>query len=234
MATDDDSHSPFTSASEAEWYDGSGAPMCRAAYLTALPAFPEFSAAAATSGAAILDLCCGTGVGTMELLKGAGAGAAITAVDLNEPMLEVFKKKLPGGAPVTVGTADALTLADLPDGNFNVVLSLFGSPWVFDDRADRVRALQQARRVLAPGGVFLFSTWRMADTEVCFSTDDDAKAELRDAGWDVCTFSSHENSFDDLKALLAPPVPDSDKADLPPFTAARFFVVSKPLSPAGK
>jgi SAM-dependent methyltransferase len=63
--------------------------------------------------------------------------------------------------PVEWRQADAMQLP-FPDGAFGIVVCQFGAMF-FPDKA---RAYSEARRVLAPGGAFVFSVWdRMADNE---------------------------------------------------------------------
>jgi SAM-dependent methyltransferase len=103
--------------------------------------------------AALLEMAAGTGAVTRELAARLPAGAAITATDLNQPMLDQAGRA--GTArPVTWRQADAMELP-FPDASFDAVVCQFGVMF-FPDRA---QAYAQARRVLRPGGALLFNTW---------------------------------------------------------------------------
>lgn len=100
----------------------------------------------------ILETAAGTGALTRALVRSC-PGAAITATDLNQPMLDAAAAG-PGTAAVTWQQADAL---DLPydDQSFDVVACQFGVMFF----PDRVRGYREAGRVLRPGGTFVFNTW---------------------------------------------------------------------------
>jgi SAM-dependent methyltransferase len=103
----------------------------------------------------VLELAAGTGVLTRELL-GAVPSASVTASDLNEAMVDFGRVSAPGG---TWRRADAL---DLPydRGTFDVVACQFGAMFF----PDKPAAFAEARRVLAPGGALLLSTWAALET----------------------------------------------------------------------
>jgi SAM-dependent methyltransferase len=77
----------------------------------------------------------------------------IVATDLNQPMLDHAAANRPAGT-ITWRQADAQVLP-FDDASFDVVVCQFGVMF-FPDKA---RAYSEARRVLAPGGHFLFSVW---------------------------------------------------------------------------
>lgn len=98
----------------------------------------------------ILELAAGTGVLTSALLATAPT-AEVTATDLNETMVAFGSRRAPGAL---WRQADAQQLP-FPDGGFDLVVCQFGVMF-FPDRA---AAFTEVRRVLAPGGRFLFNTW---------------------------------------------------------------------------
>ena len=101
----------------------------------------------------LLELAAGTGVVTRALASVLPERSAIVATDLNQAMLD---------QAAAVGTkravewrqADAMQLP-FQDASFDVVVCQFGVMF-FPDKA---RAFAEARRVLRPGGVFLFNVW---------------------------------------------------------------------------
>ena len=120
--------------------------------------FDPFAADLATglkvsSGAAVLEIACGTGILTKHLRRVLPARATLTATDLNEPMLEYARAQLPD-AGVTWQLADAQALP-FPDAAFDAVACQFGLMFV----PDKARAFAEARRVLRPQGQFAFNVW---------------------------------------------------------------------------
>lgn len=102
---------------------------------------------------AVLETAAGTGLVTEQLARTLPEAVAITATDLNAPMLDRARTK-PVLARVAMRFADA---QDLPfaDQCFDAVLCQFGAMFF----PDKPRAYAEARRVLRPGGRFLFSLW---------------------------------------------------------------------------
>jgi len=111
---------------------------------------------AALRPAHVLETAAGTGVVTRALARLLPAGATIVATDLNQPMLDRAASigTTPRATPVEWRQADALQLP-FADASFDVVACQFGVMF-FPDKA---RAYAEARRVLRPGGRFLFNAW---------------------------------------------------------------------------
>ena len=103
---------------------------------------------------AVLETAAGTGVVARVLAPLLGANARYVVTDLNAPMLAIAAGRQAPDERITWQQADAL---DLPfeDGAFDVVCCQFGVMFF----PDRVAGYREARRVLRPGGRFLFSTW---------------------------------------------------------------------------
>ena len=110
------------------------------------------------SAGRLLETAAGTGIVTQALAAAMPAAVDIVATDLNQAMLDYAATK-PGMERVGFQQADALALP-FPDQSFDAVVCQFGVMF-FPDRAAGMR---EARRVLKPGGRFLFSVWdRLAD-----------------------------------------------------------------------
>ncbi len=108
---------------------------------------------AALPGARLLEIAAGTGALTRALAAEVGPRASIVATDLNQAMLdEAAAVGTPAG--VRWQHADALALP-FADESFDVVVCQFGAMFF----PDKVRAFAEARRVLRPGGTFLFNVW---------------------------------------------------------------------------
>jgi SAM-dependent methyltransferase len=108
----------------------------------------------------LLEIAAGTGVVTRALATVANDGISIIATDLNQAMLD--EAAAVGTArPVNWQQADAMALP-FPDGEFDAVVCQFGVMF-FPDKA---KAFSEARRVLKPGGVFIFNVWdRISENE---------------------------------------------------------------------
>lgn len=101
----------------------------------------------------LLELAAGTGVVTRALDAALDGTVAIVATDLNAAMVEEARAQ-GTRRDVEWRTADAMSLP-FPDASFDCVVCQFGVMF-FPDKA---RAFAEARRVLAPGGLFVFNVW---------------------------------------------------------------------------
>jgi SAM-dependent methyltransferase len=105
-------------------------------------------------GTRLLDLGCGAG---LAMLMAAERGAAVTGIDAAPALLEVARRRLPG-SEVAEGDLEALPFADAA---FDAVTSFNAVQFA----ADPVAALREARRVTAPGGHVVVTTW--GDPQEC-------------------------------------------------------------------
>lgn len=101
----------------------------------------------------VLEIAAGSGVVTRSLASVLPESVSIVATDLNQAMLDQ-------GAAVGTKRAVEWRQADamqLPfrDGTFDAVVCQFGVMF-FPEKA---KAYSEARRVLRPGGVFIFNVW---------------------------------------------------------------------------
>lgn len=103
----------------------------------------------------ILELAAGSGILTRELVA-VLPDAELTATDFNPAMVSLGSKRVPSAH---WEEADAGRLP-YPDGRFDLVVSQFGVMFL----PDKAAAYAEARRVLRPGGNFLFNTWDVIDT----------------------------------------------------------------------
>jgi SAM-dependent methyltransferase len=117
----------------------------------------------------VLELAAGTGIVTAGLVE-ALPDADITATDINDAMVTYGSTRVPGP---TWRVADA---QDLPfaDDSFDLVVCQFGVMFL----PDRIGAYRGVRRVLSPGGSFLFNVWDTLETHEVEAAVIDVMAEL--------------------------------------------------------
>jgi SAM-dependent methyltransferase len=115
----------------------------------------------------VLEVAAGTGAVTRAMASALPRDVEIVATDLNPPMLEQAAA-LGIARPVEWRPADAMALP-FPDERFDAVVCQFGAMFF----PDRPRAFAEARRVLRPGGTYLFSTWdRISENELAHVVQD--------------------------------------------------------------
>jgi ubiquinone/menaquinone biosynthesis C-methylase UbiE len=117
--------------------------------------------AAALSPGAVLEIAAGTGVVARALAPLLAPGSSYVVTDLNQPMLDYAASRQPADARITWRQADALALP-FEDASFDLVCCQFGAMFF----PDRPAAYREARRVLKPGGHFLFSVWDRIEENV--------------------------------------------------------------------
>ncbi len=100
----------------------------------------------------VLDLCCGTGSGSLLLAK---RGYKVTGVDISPEMIDVAMHKAEeSGAPINFYAQDASRLH--VSGKFDLVVSLFDSLNYILDPSALSQAFQRVSKYLNPSGLFIF------------------------------------------------------------------------------
>jgi SAM-dependent methyltransferase len=108
----------------------------------------------------VLEIAAGTGVVTRALASVLPESVSIVTTDLNQAMLDQASAV---GTKRTVEwrQADAMQLP-FRDGTFDAVVCQFGVMFF----PEKSKAFSEARRVLGPGGVFIFNVWdRITENE---------------------------------------------------------------------
>jgi SAM-dependent methyltransferase len=120
----------------------------------------------------VLEVAAGTGVVTRAMASRLPESAAITATDLNQPMID-HAAEIGTSRPVTWRQADAM---DLPfaDGSFDAVVCQFGAMFF----PDRHTAFAEVHRVLRRGGCALFNVWDSIEYNDFANTVTDALATM--------------------------------------------------------
>jgi ubiquinone/menaquinone biosynthesis C-methylase UbiE len=116
----------------------------------------------------VLETAAGTGALTREMAARLPAHAAVTATDLNQPMLDHAAAGLRHDGRFAWRQADALALP-FADQTFDVVACQFGVMFF----PDKTKGYAEARRVLKPSGRFVFNVWdRISENDfACVVTD---------------------------------------------------------------
>ncbi len=109
---------------------------------------------AALHPGAVLETAAGSGVVTRVLAPLLAADARYVASDLNLAMLDRARAVQPHDGRMEWSTVDAQHL-NFADESFDVVLCQFGVMFF----PNRPKAYAEARRVLKPGGTFVFNAW---------------------------------------------------------------------------
>ncbi|MGE5203897.1 MAG: class I SAM-dependent methyltransferase [Acidobacteriota bacterium] len=117
--------------------------------------------AAALSPSAVLEIAAGTGVVTRALAPKLSPGASYVVTDLNQPMLDYAASRQAPDSRIKWRQADAMALP-FENAAFDLVCCQFGAMF-FPDRSS---AYREAKRVLKPGGRFLFSVWDRIEENV--------------------------------------------------------------------
>jgi ubiquinone/menaquinone biosynthesis C-methylase UbiE len=118
---------------------------------------------AVNPGSSVLELACGTGILTRKLRDRLPSSVKLVATDLNEPMLRNAAGKFKEDEAVEWQQADACALP-FGDHFFDAVVCQFGIMFV----PDKELSAREAKRVLKPGGVFLFNVWdALSENPIC-------------------------------------------------------------------
>jgi SAM-dependent methyltransferase len=114
----------------------------------ALPALEKLFFSRVPADTKVLDVCCGSGHVTKELVR---RGYPVTGVDASAALIEIARRNLPG-IDFRVQDARHLQLEE----RFDAALSTFDSLNHVLTLADLGAVFRAVRSVLAPGGMFVF------------------------------------------------------------------------------
>ncbi|SPJ29601.1 class I SAM-dependent methyltransferase [Falsiruegeria mediterranea] len=108
----------------------------------------------ATGATDVIEMAAGTGIVSRKLRDHLDPDAALTVTDLNAPMLDIAQSKFSEGENVLFQTADAMQLP-FDDDSFDLMLCQFGVMFF----PDKPASFREAKRVLRPGGRYVFNVW---------------------------------------------------------------------------
>lgn len=143
-----------------------------------------------TEEAFVLDVGCGTGIYTLELL---GKGARVVGIDISPEMLEIARYKTGEyGDRAVFLQADAAKMP-FPDNHFDIVISITAMEFFEQPQA----CLHEMYRVLRPGGHMVIAT---LNSKSLWAFERRIKSYLTKTIFS----SAHFYSIDDLRKLLTP------------------------------
>jgi ubiquinone/menaquinone biosynthesis C-methylase UbiE len=129
--------------------------------------------AVAFSPSVVLETAAGSGVVTRALAPRLSQDARYVVTDLNQPMLDYAAARQAPDNRISWRKADALALP-FDDAAFDLVCCQFGVMF-FPDRQSGYR---EAKRILKPGGRFLFNVWDRIEENVFADDVTNALAEM--------------------------------------------------------
>jgi len=154
-----------------------------------LPPAEVINALALRTGMKVVDVGAGTGYFSIPIAEAVGAGGRVTAVDLQQGMLDIIAAKIekrggPGNIGLAPGEAAATGL-----GGHSADIVLLANIW--HELDDYPAVLAEMQRLLVPGGVLAILDWHPdrepppgppADHRISAG---DVAGELSDNGWRV-------------------------------------------------
>ena len=198
-------------------------------------------------GAKILDI--GAGAGEYSLYF-ARKGYEVSALELADANIAAFRAKMTGNDPIDLVQGNALDLSRYESESFDIVL-LFGPLYHLHEEADKLRCIEEAKRVCKKDGKIFFAfisndmviltmqqcqedyllngdynkeTFRLDDFPFVFHTPDHCRELLGKAGIQIC----HEVASDGASELLQDLVNGLDDASYQQYLRYHFYICEKP------
>lgn len=200
-----------------------------------------------TPGAKILDV--GAGAGEYSLYF-ARKGYQVSALELADANIAAFRAKMTKDDPIDLVQGNALDLSRYDNESFDVVL-LFGPLYHLHEEADKLRCIQEAKRMCKPDGKIFFAfisndmviltmqqcqddylmngdynkeTFRLDDFPFVFHTPDHCRELFNKAGIQII----HEVASDGASELLQDLVNGLDEASYQQYLRYHFYICEKP------
>ena len=198
-------------------------------------------------GAKILDV--GAGAGEYSFYF-ASKGYSVSALELADANIAAFRAKMTEHDSIDLVHGNALDLSRYDGESFDVVL-LFGPLYHLHDEADKLRCIEEAKRVCKKDGKIFFAfisndmviltmqqcqedylmngdynkeTFRLDDFPFVFHTPAHCRELLDKAGIQIC----HEVASDGASELLQDLVNSLDEASYQQYLRYHFYICEKP------
>ena len=200
-----------------------------------------------TSGARILDVGAGAGEYSLHFAR---KGYQVSALELADANIAAFRAKMTAGDQIDLVQGNALDLSRYDSDSFDVVL-LFGPLYHLHKEADKLRCIEEAKRVCKKDGKIFFAfisndmviltmqqcqedylmngdynkeTFRLDNFPFVFHTPDHCRDLLTKAGIQIC----HEVASDGASELLQDLVNGLDEASYQQYLRYHFYICEKP------
>ena len=200
-----------------------------------------------TPGAKILDVGAGAGEYSLHFAR---KGYQVSALELADANIAAFRAKMTEEDSIDLVQGNALDLSRYDNDSFDVVL-LFGPLYHLHEEADKLRCIEEAKRVCKPDGKIFFAfisndmviltmqqcqgdylmngdynkeTFRLDDFPFVFHTADHCRELLGKAEIQIC----HEVASDGASELLQDFVNGLDEASYQQYLRYHFYICEKP------
>ena len=198
-------------------------------------------------GAKILDVGAGAGEYSFYFAR---KGYSVSALELADANIAAFRAKMTEHDPIDLVQGNALDLSRYDSDSFDVVL-LFGPLYHLHEEADKLKCIEEAKRVCKSDGKIFFAfisndmviltmqqahsdylmsgdynkeTFRLDDFPFVFHTPDHCRELLGKAGIQIC----HEVASDGASELLQSLVNGLDEASYLQYLRYHFYICEKP------
>lgn len=199
-----------------------------------------------TPGAKILDVGAGAGEYSLYFSR---KGYRVSSVELADSNIEAFRRKISGEDQIELIQGNALDLSQFENDSFDAVL-LLGPLYHLHNESDKLRCIQEAKRVCKPDGKIFFAfisndiviltmqqcqedylingdydkeTFRLDDFPFVFHTPDRCRELFSRAGIHVC----HEVASDGASELLQELVNSLDEDSYRQYLRYHFYICEK-------
>ena len=200
-----------------------------------------------TPGAKILDVGAGAGEYSFYFAR---KGYHVSALELADANIAAFRARMANDDTIDLVQGNALDLSWYESDSFDIVL-LFGPLYHLHEEADKLRCIEEAKRVCKPDGKIFFAfisndiviltmqqcqedylmngdynkeTFRLDDFPFVFHTPDHCRELLGKAGIQII----HEVASDGASELLLDLVNGLDEASYQQYLRYHFYICEKP------